>query len=445
MPDDPSPGRRSRKSYLSVRGAVLVFVLSGLAAVVLIGIAVVLVARHEASDDAVRGARDLAVAEARSAVEPVLTDGVVSNDPAAQRALDDTVRERVLSDRVVRVKVWSSDGTVVYSDEPRLIGRQFGLDASEQAALATSGTHAEVSDLTKPENQYETSFGKLLEVYVGSHTKSGTPVLYESYLSFSSVDAAGQRTLAGLLPALIGGLAILFMVQVPLAWSLARRVERSRAEEQRLLRSSLDAGETERRHIAADLHDGVVQSLVGTSLSLTAGAEEAKRAGLPALGGRLDGAAGDLRQGVRDLRSLIVAIAPPRLHDEGLAAALDDLVSPLSTRGMEATLRVDGDLTLPTATETLLYRGAQEALRNVVRHAHARSVDVSIERTDGIVRLAVADDGVGFSPDHVTQRNTEGHVGLRLLNELAHGAGGQLEVVTAPGEGTRVCLEVPST
>ena len=420
MPDDSSLG----KPYLSVRGAVLVFVLSGLGAVVLIGIAVVLLARHEARDDAVRGARDLAVAEARSTVEPMLTDAVVHNEPAAQRALDETVRERVLSDRIVRVKVWTGDGTVVYSDEPRLIGRTFGLDASEQQALATSGTHAELSDLAKPENQYENSFGKLLEVYVGTHTKSGTPVLYESYLSYSSVDAAGRRTLTGLLPALIGGLAILFMVQVPLAWSLARRVERSRAKEQRLLRSSLEAVDTERRHIAADLHDGVVQSLVGTSLSITAGADEAKRAGMPALGERLDTAAGDLRQGVRDLRSLIVAIAPPRLHDEGLAAALDDLVSPLAARGMEATLRVDGDLELPTRTETLLYRGAQEALRNVVRHAGARTVDVSIEHSDGVVRLAVEDDGVGFSPELMAERRTARHVGLRLLDELANGAGG---------------------
>jgi signal transduction histidine kinase len=206
----------------------------------------------------------------------------------------------------------------------------------------------------------------------------------------------------------------------------------------------MEAGEVERRHLAADLHDGVVQSLVGTSLSLSASSDEAARAGLPAVANRLNEASDDLRQGVRDLRSLIVAIAPPRLHDEGLAVALRDLVSPLRARGIDAGLQVEEELTLPPDTETLLYRGAQEALRNVTRHARAHNVDVSVARSNGSVRLEVSDDGVGFSPRTSMERRSAGHVGLHLLGELATDAGGSFDVVSAPGEGTRVRLEVPA-
>jgi len=438
---DPESGHRS----LSVRAAVVVFALTAVAAVLVIAIAVLWVARREATDEAVRAARDVAVTEAQVGVAPVLTDGLSAHDPAAVRSLDSVVRQRVLSDRVVRIKVWSPDGTILYSDEPELIGRQFDLAPSERVLLETGQSAAHVSDLGEPENEFERSFGKLLEVYVGVRTPSGQPLLYESYLRFSSVDTAANRTLTGVLPALVGGLALLLLIQIPLAWSLARRVERSRAEERRLLRSAVDAGDVERRHLAADLHDGVVQSLVGTSLSLTASADEAARAGLPAVADRLNQAADDLRQGVRDLRSLIVAIAPPRLHDEGLAVALRDLVSPLRTKGIKTELRVDEDLTLPPGTETLLYRSAQEALRNVTRHANANTVDVTVQRSNGVVRLEVADDGVGFTTATTNERRAAGHVGLHLLGELVAEAGGQFEVISAPGDGTRVCLEVPWT
>ncbi len=106
-------------------------------------------------------------------------------------------------------------------------------------------------------------------------------------------------------------------------------------------------------------------------------------------------------------------------------------------------LHVEDELTLPPATETLLYRSAQEALRNVTRHAKAHTVDVTVQRSNGVVRLEVQDDGVGFSPEVADERRSAGHVGLHLLGELASDAGGRFEVVSAPGDGTRVRLEVP--
>ena len=88
--------------------------------------------------------------------------------------------------------------------------------------------------------------------------------------------------------------------------------------------------------------------------------------------------------------------------------------------------------------ETLFYRCAQEALRNVVRHAEATHVDLRVQTDAGVARLIVEDDGRGFA-----QEVGEGHLGLRLLADLAHEAGGELKVESEPGGGTRVCIEAP--
>ena len=425
----------------------LAFAAAGLAAVVVIGLVTAWVVRRDATQNTIREARDLTISEGRTAIAPVLRDSLLDGDPAAVAAVDAVVRGRLLSDRVVRVKVWRSDGTVIYSDDTAIIGRRFELEPEELEVMETGSAHAEHADLSAPENEGERGFDELLEVYDGLRTPSGQPVLFEAYLRFSSVSSEVNRTVRSVLPALLAGLALLFLIQVPLAWSLARRVQRARIEEHRLLRRALEAGEVERRHVAADLHDGVVQSLVGTSLSLSAAAEEAERGGLPAVAGQVAAAAADLRQGVRDLRSLIVAIAPPRLHDEGLAAALGDLVSPLASRGIDADLSIDlppGDgPRLGPETETLVYRTAQEAVRNVTRHARATRVGVSVRAAGGTVRLTVSDDGIGFTPEVLAGRQAAGHVGLHLLSQLADEAGGRLQVEGRPGVGTRVELEVP--
>ncbi|MDQ1395518.1 MAG: two-component system, NarL family, sensor kinase, partial [Acidimicrobiaceae bacterium] len=250
-------GRRQRQ--FSVGRAVASFAAAGLAAVFAIGATVFWVAHRDATTTAVRDARDLTVAEGQNAVEPVLSDGLFAKDPQAISAVDRVVRGRILSQRVVRIKVWAPDGTILYSDQPALIGQRFPLGAGEEAALSGGAAKAEVSNLNEPENVYERPFDKLLEVYDGVSTPSGSKVLYEAYLRFSSVSADSHRALMSMIPALVLGLALLFLIQVPLAWSLARRVQRAQIEEQRLLQRAIVAGEVERRHIAADLHDGVVQ------------------------------------------------------------------------------------------------------------------------------------------------------------------------------------------
>src|SRR5205807_4225534 len=106
----------------SVATSVTQFVLAGLAAVVLISAGTIYVVRRNATSEAISNAREVAGIDGHAIAEPNLSDGLVTGDSAARGQLDAVVRQRILSDRVVRVKVWTPEGRIVYSDEVRLIG-----------------------------------------------------------------------------------------------------------------------------------------------------------------------------------------------------------------------------------------------------------------------------------------------------------------------------------
>jgi signal transduction histidine kinase len=290
-----------------------------------------------------------------------------------------------------------------------------------------------VSDLSRPENRFEPRGHKLLEVYLPIKTPSGKTLMFEAYQRFSSVAASGRRTWLAFLPALIGALLLFELIQLPLAARLARRVQRGQREREQLLERAIDASETERRRIAGDLHDGAVQSLAGVSYSLAAAAERAPEGEMRET---LDRAAAATRESIRELRGLLVDIYPPSLHRTGLAAALRDAAAPLEHRGVGVKVEAPDRLELPDAVEALLYRVAQEALRNVAAHSEARQAEVRVVRDDGRVSLEVEDDGRGFAVSDNGGR--EGHFGLKLMHDLARDAGAELTVQSQPGEGTRV-------
>jgi signal transduction histidine kinase len=154
--------------------------------------------------------------------------------------------------------------------------------------------------------------------------------------------------------------------------------------------------------------------------------------------------AGGIREAIQQLRSLIIDIHPPSLEQVGLAGALEELAAGVTTAGLEVEVQVEPGLVLGTAADRLLYRGAQEALRNVVAHAHATRASLIVTSDDGGALLVASDDGVGFGPDVAARRREEGHVGLGLLKELVKDAGGALDVESQPGVGTTVRLWVPA-
>jgi two-component system NarL family sensor kinase len=152
-----------------------------------------------------------------------------------------------------------------------------------------------------------------------------------------------------------------------------------------------------------------------------------------------------LRQGVRDLRTLLVEIHPPSLETTGLGAALSDLLSPLEADGIATDVNVDDHAGAGSSGDALVYRVAREALRNVQVHSGAQSVRVELTRPEPqTTRLVVADDGRGFAPAERERRGEEGHVGLALLESLVRQSHGHLDVRSEPGRGTTVELEVPS-
>ncbi|MGW7681514.1 sensor histidine kinase [Kribbella sp. NPDC054772] len=434
--------RRADRGPISTVGLLVRFTAAGLIVLLSLAALIAFVARQAGVEQATESARQVTYVTARGVVEPRLDAAVVAGQPAALRSFDEAMRKYVLQGSLVRVKVWNADGKIVYSDEPRLIGRQFPLGAEEQAALQRQGSSAsEVSDLSRPENQFEIPYQKLLEVYVGVRASNGQPMLFEAYFEYRAVTEAGQAAWQRFAPPSLGALLVLELVQIPFAWSLARRVQRQQRDRERLLQHAVDASDAERRRIAGELHDGVVQELTGLNYAL-----DAMRLGQPTEGQRAEliaDSASRLRGSIGSLRSLLVDIYPPNLAEEGLASALAELAAGLERTGVQVRLETDGAESLPTAAAALLFRTAQEVVRNVAAHSGAREVLIKAGREDGRAVLVVDDDGRGFDESRLGERSSDGHLGLRSIGDLLAESGGTLTVRAAPGQGTRVEAEVP--
>ena len=197
--------------------------------------------------------------------------------------------------------------------------------------------------------------------------------------------------------------------------------------------------EEERAYLVADIHDEPLQTAIHLHRQLVAGerADPAARANA-ALG----------RAVVDQLRALCVAIRPPSLDDLGLPAVLDRLALDLGGRmGVPIVVDVEPeleDMALPRAYDLVLYRAAQEALNNCLRHAHPTQIRVALRREGTLLRLSVVDDGGGFVvPQPLDGLVAAGHLGLAGLRTRVQRAGGRLHVASTPGSGTELRIELP--
>jgi len=195
----------------------------------------------------------------------------------------------------------------------------------------------------------------------------------------------------------------------------------------------------ERKRLARELHDSISQSLYGIQL----GAKTARD--------RLDQDPASIAQpidhvmrlaeaGEAEMRALIFGLRSESLETEGLVATLLQQIEALRARhGLAGQTAMKDEPAAPVEVKHALYRIAQEALGNTVKHAHARRVDVQLEALGHAVALQIVDDGVGFDPGGLYP----GHLGLRSMHERALAVGGSLEVSSSPGQGTRIRVTVP--
>jgi two-component system, NarL family, sensor kinase len=216
------------------------------------------------------------------------------------------------------------------------------------------------------------------------------------------------------------------------------------AQEQRalLLERAVQASNDERRRIAGTLHDGVIQDLAGASYVVSGAAARSEASSEQGLATDLRGAADTVRRGISGMRTLLVDIYPPNLESSGLLAALEDRVTSLGARDIDVLMDLDPAAVrhLGPAQERLFYRVAHECLLNTIRHARARQVTLTLRDDQDAAVLEISDDGVGFDPAAAVADPAHGHFGLRVLTDLAHEAGAELHVASAPGAGSRWLL-----
>jgi signal transduction histidine kinase len=227
-------------------------------------------------------------------------------------------------------------------------------------------------------------------------------------------------------------LAETFAARAAVAVELSQRVARD------AVRRVVQAQEAERSRLARELHDETGQALTSILLGLKpleeAFAEHPARAALAELREHVVSA-------LQDVRRLAVELRPAVLDDFGLVPALERLTDAFAE---QSGVRVDfhsalGELRLPSEVETTLYRVVQESLTNIVKHASAHNISVSIARRGPTVAAVIEDDGAGFDQRAVREKG----VGLLGMRERLSFVDGRLEIESRPGAGTTIVAEVP--
>ena len=382
---------------------------------------------------------------------------------ALQRLLSDSP----LGQRIVSFRVWSTDGQILYSPIPDLIGQRFAMDG-ERGRAARGAVIGHVSDLTDPENVYERQhWNRLIEIYLPVRASGSARIIAvaEFYQLPDELEAEvnNDRLIAWGLVAGATILAYLALVRVVRQGSeTILRQEGQLRERVRDLSTLLDQNallhdrvrqaaarttaltELERRRIGSDLHDGPSQTLAFAMLRLDA------------VEGRLDAAGqtgdadlravrGALQEALADMRAIAAGLRTPELERARPAEIVRRAVADHEGRaGTRAAVSVNGiPARAPLATKIALYRILSEALSNAARHGGGERVEVRVtDAGDGTLVVEVSDKGPGFD---TRRKPGHGHLGLAGMRERTELLGGRFELQSSPGAGTRVRAYLPLT
>jgi signal transduction histidine kinase len=212
-----------------------------------------------------------------------------------------------------------------------------------------------------------------------------------------------------------------------------------------LTRQLISAQEDERREISRELHDGIVQRLVGINIELSALGAGIPPPGTPALKTKIARIRRLVENSVKAVHRFARELRPAALDELGLIPALHAYSKSLSARKkLKIQLTAfDGVEALGSAKRTVLFRVAQEALTNVARHAHATKVGLSITKIPIGIRMEISDNGKSFHVGAALMAKNPKRLGLIGMKERVEMIGGRLTIESAPGKGTTVRADVP--
>jgi signal transduction histidine kinase len=215
-----------------------------------------------------------------------------------------------------------------------------------------------------------------------------------------------------------------------------------RARTRRLAAEVISAGDRERAYIARELHDSIAQTLVALVMQLGAAGRDCTD---PALSGRLDATKTLATDALEEVRMLAHTMHPRVLDDLGLIAALEHLgrqagESAGATVSVEAGVHYGVD-DVPPAISSVLYRVAQEAVSNAIRHGHAKTVTIHVTTDPQMATLDIRDDGQGFDVQEAEQRRPG--MGLFTMEERVSLVDGQFAITSSPGQGTHIVARIP--
>ena len=401
-------------------------------------------------------------------VQSLVNSDDLSTDDIA--ALDQTLMNTPLSEKIVSLKIWRPDGRVLYSNTKALIGRTFPVGEGLTVALA-GDVHSEMSDLSGYENEFERGkWSHLIETYVPLHANGAGTVIaaaefYHSTEKLTRDSRAARLQSWLLLTATVAGMYLLL-------FALVRRGSKTIDAQQRELNNKVGqltalvaqneqlndkvrraAGRTAAlnevflRRISADLHDGPGQDMglalmqfesIGGTCVLCPGVGH----GLLSTTDGFQTIRTALKSALTDLRAISAGLQLPELDKlspcEIAARAIRDY-----ERKTGATVMLDsisGTAPLSLSVKITLYRLLQESLANGFRHAGGSGQHVQVRADPGRLMVSVSDCGEGFNPGGVVP---DGHTGLAGMRERVEILGGSFDLQSTPGQGTNIRVTLP--
>ena len=380
--------------------------------------------------------------------------------PGSERALDALLRDTSLGRRVIGIKVWSSDGTIIYSSKKDMIGRNLPLSDNLRAALK-----GQISREFKKQSDEENEFKRdvpLFEVYSPIIATSSNRVIAVAEFYEEAVQLQAELRKARLQSWYIVALVTLAMLSV--LFGIVRNGSQTIAAQERALRERIDElstllaqNETLHRHIdeilrrsvetndlvlrriGSELHDGPAQLISLALLRLDALRPTSTSHTGAAPTDDFERIRSALVDSLAEIRNMSAGLTPPELDNVTPAEALA-LAARTHERRTSTTVKCElAELPhhLSNSLKVCLYRFAQEALNNAFRHGEGKSQTVRGTCLEDVLRVEVSDSGPGFEPDNHQQMD-ERRLGLTGMRDRVASLGGLLDIQSQPGRGTRL-------